>query len=225
MRIAVACRDWKWARKIVQRIDSALEELRGNALVEPIEDADRQWQAYRQHLKRSLSEALLCSYPLNSRNKAAAAAERLVAEINQLSPDALDFFADSCASRSRDLFWSDLGRIPFKDLLLDKSNKPNTNRSFDVSTLPQERQGKAQTISRFLDEIGESLSTLAPLLFPTRPLNAPEVTELCPRAVWDLALLCEFVQALRGTWVTTQPKEQVSAKDKKVITIGKPWNR
>jgi len=218
--LAVACRDWTDARKIVARIGAAITSLRANVVVQPPTKSNEQWDGYLRHLKRSLLEAVVCSYPLDHKATMSISADRLVEDINSISPDFDDLFAQSCPERANDLFWSDLSRTPFKDVLLDKKYRPITTRTLDVSALPPGRRERAEIISHFLSKLGESIETLAPLLFPTRPLGAPEVTELCPETAENLTLLRDWVHALRGTWVGPISTGENNAKNGDVIEIG-----
>lgn len=218
--VAVACQDWANARQIVSRIKEAIKSLRANVTIQPPLKPDEQWDGYLRHLKRSLLEAVLRSYPFDHAAESSVAADRLIEFINSLSPAVEDLFAYSIIDRARELFWSDLARVPFKDFLLDNSGWPNTTRLLDTEVLPTDRKERSHTISRFLSEIDKPLSTLAPLLFPTRPLSAPDVTELYPKTASDLALLREFVHALRGTWVGPLSPGKHYVENNEIIEIG-----
>ena len=57
--VAVACRDWIEARRIVALICDAVASLRAYVVVHPPENSGKQWDGYLRHLKRSLLEAVL----------------------------------------------------------------------------------------------------------------------------------------------------------------------
>jgi hypothetical protein len=222
--LAIACQDWTEARNMVLRIVKVVKGLRLNITVDPSGTADEQWDGYTRHLKRALLEAVVCSYPFHTTGNGSTAAERVVEAINALSVDLDDFFddlfADSCAARAREMFWSDLSRTPFKESLIEELQLPPTETKLEVSALPPKRREKADVIEKFLTSMGTKVDSLGPLLFPTRPLTASEITECLPQTVQDLALLGDLVQAIRGTWAKPQALGATYGSEEDIIEIG-----
>ncbi len=147
---------------------------------------------------------MLRSYPIGGKSVASEkSALRVLAAIQSLSPDQEGVGATDLDRLPSDLFWSDLGRTPFKDALLGYSRLPRTERSLAVELLPARFRDRAVDLREFIQRAQLGISHLAPLLFPTRPLSPPEVTECASKCAAELRLLAKYVRALRGTWVRT----------------------
>jgi hypothetical protein len=222
LSVAVASHDWRQARDIVARITNVLTMLKSNVSVVPPIKPEVQWDGYFRHLRQALLEAVLCAYPIHS-DADSAAAEALVDQVCTISPHTDDILKSilSCELRASDLFWSDLARVPFKELLLDAFPIPATERRLTISELPTSRQQRAETISRFLSEMQVTVPSLAPLVFPTRPLSPSEITECLPKTAQDMIRLRDLVQALRGAWVKAELIGDIDAEPD-VIRIGAP---
>lgn len=224
LSLAVACRDWNEARRIALRIVEVAKDLKANVEVEPSTNAEQQWDGFERHLKKALLEAVVRAYPFQSTSKTLGPADRVIDVINELSPDLNDFFAATCGKRAKDLFLADLSRTAFKEPLIEGSGLPTSERAFDLSDLPPNRAETAGTIVEFLRDIGVEVRCLIPLLFPTRPLNAPEITERLPNTAEDLVSLSKFVRALRGTWVKPNTTGESNANNQDVLEIGTARN-
>lgn len=223
--LAVACRDWSNARSIVAQIDYAVQQLRENTTVSPAKKANQQWLGYCRHLKKSLLEAVVSAYPLTDK-VTTKMADRLIDDINAIAAEFEDLVAASCQKRAQEMFWSDLSRVPFKDWLLDGKALPLNDRVFDTGKLPPERKKRSAAIEAFVSTLNVELSSFVPLLFPTRPFTAPEITECEPATVQDMSLLKKYVDALRGTWVKapsvgdTHVPRKKSLRQPEIIDIG-----
>lgn len=220
LSLAIACRDWNEARHIALRIVEVVKNLKANVEVEPSTNSVQQWSGFERHLKKALLEAVVRSYPLELIGRGSKSADRIIDVINEISFEIKDFFAVTCAKRAKDLFSMDFARTPFKDRLIEGDRLPDSGITFDPSDLPPMRAENAGTIVEFLREIGVEVSCLIPLLFPTRPMNAPEITECLPTAAEDLALLGRLVRALRGTWVKPNTTGEDNANNQDVLEIG-----
>jgi hypothetical protein len=199
--LAVSCQDWSVAASFLQRISHTIERLRKNVSVEPSAGADVQWEGYLQHLQIALREAVVRSFPLNQEHPAAAtAANSLLAAIVALNP-LEKYRPQNIVKLSRQMFWTDLGRFPFKSALLGYISLPECTLHPWQREPPQSQIERARVIRQFLGGAEMAEIKLRPLLFPTRPLSPREVTEYDSQSAWDLDRLRENVVALRGTWV------------------------
>lgn len=217
--IAVACEDWGQAASIVKQIRRTVDKLKQHVLVEPASNVDRQWDGYMRHLKKALLQAVVSSFPVEAGRGDANAAERVVSAINDFSPDVADLFVDKLDTRARDMFLSDLAQVPLKDFLFDDRHFPAGATAFDVSRLPDAQKKRSDAILDFLEQANLNDMPLCALLFPTRPLSAPDITELVPSSVRSLEMLRRYVHALRGTWVRPTVTDEDTGEGE-YITIG-----
>ena len=116
------------------------------------------------------------------------------------------------------LFHRDLAATPYKEKLLgdlgqisyiSRSERPESlagssesvyGNVVDVLVSPtlNERGGE---ILKFLNAAEEQAGNeVMPLIFPTRPLSAEEVTICAPDSALETDKLIQYVNALRGTW-------------------------
>lgn len=229
--LAVSCQDWTVAAGFLKRIVDGIARLRENVTVEPSAGADSQWDGYLRHLQTALREAVVRSYPLSQDNPFAEhAVESLLDAIDALSPGIFRFSQD-VSTLSRELFWTDLGRFPFKNALLGYIPLPPCTLHPWEGELPQSQMERLGVIREFLSGAETTEIKLRPLMFPTRPFSPREVTEFDGRSAWDLDRLRDYVVALRGTWVkrvahTSRDAEAVPAPDggspitRKVLVVG-----
>ncbi|ADB18091.1 conserved hypothetical protein [Pirellula staleyi DSM 6068] len=223
--LAVSCRDWTVAGGFLKRISDGIERLRNNVSVEPNAGADSQWEAYLRHLQTALREAVVRSYPLKQDNHAAEnAAKSLLEVIDALNPLSLsnpqDISALSC-----ELFWTDLGRIPFKNALLGYVSLPPCTLKPLKRKLPKSQMKRLGVIREFLRGADTADIKVQPLLFPTRPFSPREITEFDCRSAWELDRLRDYVVALRGTWVKPVAHTSRAAKTAPAPESGSPKTR
>lgn len=229
--LAVSCQDWTVAAGFLKRIADGIARLRKNVTVEPNAGADRQWEGYLRHLQTALREAVVRSYPLKDDNPFAEhAVKPLLEAIDALNPWIVRFSQDVSAL-SHELFWTDLGRFPFKNALLGYIPLPPCTLQPWKGELPESQMKRLGVIREFLRGAETTEIKLRPLLFPTRPFLPREVTEFDSRSAWDLDRLRNYVVALRGTWVkpvdhTSRATEAVPAavggspKSPEVLVVG-----
>jgi hypothetical protein len=199
--LAVACRDWAAARRLVNRIRRAIKELRRNVTIEPENGAKEQWMGYMRHLRTALQEAVARSYPLETETSRTRSVVRsLLARIDKLNASEPSSPCD-VSELGAELFWRDLGRIPFKHSLLGYYSTPDCPLSSLPPDLLKAQPERLTVLREFAGESQRASMKLTPLLFPTRPFSAREVTEYDRRSATDLGRLGRFVVALRGTWV------------------------
>lgn len=209
--LAVSCRDWTVAAGFLKQIADAIARLRENVTVDPCSGACNQWDGYIRHLQMALREAVVRSYPLNQdHNTAEIAAESLLKAIDALHPSSLSN-PQHISALSSELFWTDLGRFPFKNAMLGYIQLPTCTLHSLEQELPQSQMKRLGVIREFLSGGDRSEANPRPLLFPTRPFSPREVTEFDCRTAWDLNRLRSYVVALRGTWV--KPVAQTSGTD------------
>ena len=200
LALAIACHDWDDALLIVRRVREVLRNIRDH--VESSHTGDNEWNGYAAHLELALTQAVYCSYPLNAGNRGRRLVRSVLSEIAAMTYTLIISNDGECERQSRRLLWCDLARTPFKDLLLEPRSKVSGALEIDLASLPHSQRDNAIVILEFLSEMNApGTESLAPLLFPTRPLTAPEVTECVPSTVVNLLALRRYVHALRGTWV------------------------
>lgn len=201
LALAVSCRDWKIAERLTNRIARSLTLLRKKIVIEPELATEQQWDGYVRHLCTALREAVIRSFPLEEIGyHAELSATRLLRRINTINGLSHDDNLE-VESLSKELFWTDLGRVPFKHALLHYITLPECSLHPWTGSLPYGEMERLFVIQEFLESVENEGVKIRPLLFPTRPFTPREITEFDRRCAWDLHRLRRFVEALRGTWV------------------------
>jgi len=199
--LAVTCGDWTVARQLLKRIQRAIRQLQRRISVRPQQGAKEQWDGYVRHLQRALREAVVRAYPLDSSISAAPSAVQMLFE----QIDALNGSSakppKNIAVLAGELFWMDLCRTPFRHSMLGYYPLPQCTLAPWAGDLPEAQLERLAVIREFVQDSEHAGIELRPLLFPTRPFDAREVTEFDRRSATDLERLRKFVVALRGTWV------------------------
>lgn len=199
--LAVTCRDWGIARRLLRRIHKAVEALKANITLSPEIGCDQQWSGYLRYLKTAVRQAVVQAYPLAvGTPRTTSAIKALLIAVDALDGAAVEPACD-VGSLAAELFWMDLGRTAFKHSMLGYSPFPDCPLSPWEDDLPESQSDRLRVIRQFVDDSRHSEANLRPLLFPTRPFSAREVTEYDPQSIRDLDRLRRFVVALRGTWV------------------------
>ncbi|ODA29730.1 hypothetical protein A6X21_07520 [Planctopirus hydrillae] len=154
-------------------------------------------------MRRALNEAVYRSVPFEfDGHTSSANVKAILSAIARLDRSTVSDDSD-ISELSRDLFWTDLGRIPFKHALLGYIPIPSSTGHGEFGGLPDSQSKRLNEIRKFLSESGNGSIDARALLFPTRPFSPREVTEFDKdnKSVWDLERLRKYVSALRGTWV------------------------
>ncbi len=199
--LAVTCRDWKVARRLLNRIQRAIRQLKDNISIELEEGAEEQWNGYVRHLQLALREAVVRAYPLDSGASTTASAVHSLQEKIDALNGSLPNAPEDTATVAGELFWMDLGRTPFRHSMLGYSPVPHCPLPPWSGILPESQMERFSVIREFIHDSEHAGIKLRPLLFPTRPFSAREVTEFDRSSATDLDRLRKFVVALRGTWV------------------------
>lgn len=235
LALAVTCSDWKIAERLIARIDRSLTLLNEVITIEPETKAVQQWEGYLRHLCTALREAVIRAFPLEgARNGTEASAARLFERIDAMNGCSSDERLE-IVELSKELFWTDLGRIPFKNALLHYVSLPECSLHPWNGSLPDGEMERLQVIREFLDSVENEGVKIRPLLFPTRPFSPREITEFDSECAWDLHRLRRYVEALRGTWVKQPDNASITGDDdspphgntavKRVLTIGERKRR
>jgi hypothetical protein len=210
--IAISCEDWGIAKRLLKRIENAITKLRDNVSLGHPKQTDAQWHGYLRHMQRALNETVYRSAPFEYDGKASCASVKaILSAITKLDHSAVSDDTD-ISVLSRELFWIDLGRFPFKHALLGYVSLPSQIGWGDFDNLPESQSKRLNDIRDFLRESGNESIDPRPLLFPTRPFSPREVTEVDKenKSVWNLERLRKYVSALRGTWVKPLSEESTS---------------
>lgn len=226
--IAVACGDWEDAKCIIRRISMVIGKLEDETHCDQehketprkttfprIKPPPRGiWNKFRKSLGESLIEFCLRAYPIERGEcELFGTVANEIRQLFELGNDEEDDYFHL----AKGLFWSDLARRPFKDLLLDDLELTIPTEALEMRHLPQSRLERASDIRGFLNTIGKGAgkqdSFLLPLLFPTRPISVSELTELIPDTASDLQKLRSLIQTLRGTWVKPRTKQDSSERE------------
>ncbi|QDS95914.1 hypothetical protein FF011L_47150 [Roseimaritima multifibrata] len=199
--LAVACRDWKQAESLLKRTVRSLTTLKETTTLLTETKTSDTWKKFALTLGRVVHETLIQCYPLSGKKPSDARSVNLLAgQISEL----LGFESDSerlLIEQSRELFWTDLGRVPFKDGILGYMQIPKCPLPSWEGGIPDEQRERHAAIREFVKSVGQDVKKTRPLLLPTRPLSVAEITELDQSTVSDLTKLKKFVHAIRGTWV------------------------
>ncbi len=199
--LAVACRDWKQAESLLKRMVRSLTTLKETTTCLTDTKTGDTWKKFALTLGRVVHETLIQCYPLSGRKSSDARSANLLArQISEL----FGFQADSetpLLEQAEELFWTDLGRVPFKDGILGYVQIPRCPLPKWEGDIPDEQLERFAIIREFIKAVGQGVRKTRPLLFPTRPLSVAEITELDQSTVSDLTKLKKYVHAMRGTWV------------------------
>ena len=221
--LAVACADWEQALKLVRQVGRVMTDLEQNVQIVPHHRAKDQWIGYRKHQALSLMNAILKSLPLNLDCSAASdPIKALLTSVASLSAETDDVSTtDEAIVSSTALFWADLARTPFKDMVLGYVIIDPVSESSRTADVPASERERAQLMAQFLANVGRNEDGYRALLYPTRALTAQEVTECLPLCSRNLQLWSETVRLLRGTWVNPdQSVDRVSPPVEKAVVIG-----
>lgn len=213
--LAVTCQDWGLAKRLLKRIENAIVKLRNRVSVEPSNEADAQWDGYLRHLQRALRESVYRSAPFESDGVTSKAnVKSILSAIAKLNGSIANDL-DDISSLSRELFWTDLGRYPFKHALLGYIPLPTSTLQDDLGALPESQRRRLDDIRDFLSETEMRDIKVRALMFPTRPFSPREVTEFDKdnKSSRDLDRLRKYVSALRGTWVKPASEDSVSSSE------------
>ncbi|WP_339613529.1 RNA-directed DNA polymerase [uncultured Rubinisphaera sp.] len=235
LALAVSCKDWKIAERLTVRISRSLTLLDDAITIEPDTETEQQWEGYVRHLCTALREAVIRAFPLKGvGNSAEASATRLLERIDAMNGCSSGEMPE-IGTLSKELFWTDLGRIPFKHALLHYIPLPDCSLHPWSGSLPDGEMERFHVIREFLESVENEGVKIRPLLFPTRPFTPREITEFDSRCAWDLHRLRRYVEALRGTWVkkpenasltengNSPPHEKTTVEQ--VLTIGERKRR
>jgi len=199
--LAVACRDWKQAERMMKRAVRSLTRLRETTTCRNENENGDTWKRFALTLGAVIHETLIQCHPLigekSSDTRAAIMLEELISKLLGLGPD----LESSLLVQAQELFWTDLGRVPFKHGILGYEHLPDCPLPQWNGDIPDEQLKRFAAVCEFLTAIRQGTRKAQPLLFPTRPLTVAEITELDQSTVSDLGKLKRFVHAIRGTWV------------------------
>ncbi len=214
--IAVECRDWHWAKKMVAQLEVTVDELE-NKVVAEAENSQLLWGGFRRHLRKSLEIAVYRSMSWSSDDDVRAI--ELISAIDRLQPgaDDMDEWFEKLrlgnpSTSARTLWACDLGKRPFKESLLQydegASEKLQSLSTPEASPVwPEENSKRAEAVKVIVSEFAARLPLFKkelffrPLLYPTRPLTPAEVSDCLPILSEDATQFASTVRALRGTFV------------------------
>ncbi len=215
--LAVACRDWRTAIRLVRKVKRSFAAIQEHCMPPDPE----QWSCFYRLLAQSIEQAIETAFPFSA---VTAMDEKqcgnLLDAVNTISE--LAKVESSFEQRSREYFWTDLGRVPFRDAMLGLCELPPCPFQTHGNVFGEEEQKRLVAINIFLDAIDRSAvpSDVYPLMFPTRPFTVTEITEVDQNCVTDLQRLHDLAWALRGSWLKPLEPIETKSEDGKVLTIG-----
>ncbi len=224
LALAVECRDWLWAKKMLAQLQTTVQELEGKVTVNA-KCSQAFWLGFRRHLRMSLATAVYRS--LSWTNNDGLAATSLIRAIDNLEPTVDDFskWIERLSGREPEaiamsLWLCDLAKRPFKDSLLQYDDNASEKlrhcfRHLTPPDLPCEGTKRVSEISSIATSLfnemqcGENRIVLGerliirPLLYPTRPLSPSEITDCIPSVANDVSSFVSTIRSLRGTYVSS----------------------
>ena len=222
--LAVVCRDWAYAEKIVSTVFRILSQIREKASLfymnvkQPKPIARKIWDGFFKHQRLAFEEALLKSMKTTGSKRDTARCRQLYGQICAYWPEFQDLIPQEI-ELSQKLFCRDLGRNPFKAFLLADCRVATNFAARVPSNLPASFSERQTQIKEILFEVGHGTVSTMPLLFPTRPLGPEDLSILCPNRAADINKLKSALNAVRGTLYIDTPSN-IRPKTR-VITIGR----
>jgi hypothetical protein len=217
--LAVACRDWRRALRLVRKVKRSFRSIESRSSGEN----EKQWNCFKLLLSHSIEQAVETSFPISGvSDDDEKQCRKLIEETLGFGgrdiPDELPSFR----LRSQEYFWMDLSRVPFKDAMLGLCDFPQFPFEKWKGELSENESSRLLTIQSFLSEFTrlDVVVKARPLLFPTRPFSVSEITEVDQKCVTNMVRLHDLAWALRGAWL--KPLDQEESSDKAApLTIGK----
>lgn len=203
--IAVSCRDWKYARKIVATVVGIfvrLQKCGDTVYLEKTQEsivADKIWTGFFDHLRAVFYDALLKSLPKLNGKKIPKQCLMLRKAVWEISPEFMDLIPEPIGELAEKLFVRDLSRMPFKAHLLDERGADLSHATEMAELMPNVLYEKSEEIVKLFEVIKRSDLPIAPMLFPTRPLGPEDLSILCPNIGSDIEKVKQFLNAVRGT--------------------------
>jgi hypothetical protein len=216
--LAVASRDWGIANRLVRKIKRSFAAIEKHCSPHD----SKQWECFYRLLAQSITQAVDTSFPINSVAPSdVKQAQNLLAAVNSIwqLPER-DYLFEV---RSREYFWADLGRVPFREAMLGLCKMPDAPITTRESVFSPQENSRSAKIHEFIasTEKHENVQdVLYPLMFPTRPFTVGEITEIDQKCVTDLQRLHDLAWVLRGSWLSLMDAEVYDSKDN-ILTIGK----
>lgn len=194
--LAVACDDYDNAQRVIMRFYSACNELS----IALSNDTSDKLELFMAYAGRCFIEGALKNYSHNSVELSNL--NKLLHLINAQSKQLLFTDFSNTEKVVGDLARRDLASISYKEYALnrhaviDDSSFYQLNIS-DKNTLVALRAEKIRDFTKKLVEIGYHFSEIQ-LMFPTRPLTIPEISEVLPECISNWKYFSEVIFALRG---------------------------
>ncbi|MDB4367980.1 RNA-directed DNA polymerase [Mariniblastus sp.] len=232
--VAISCKDWWYAKKLVNKIRKVFDSIKSNA-ANKTELDEFQWPQFFLFVNKTLIESLLQALPFP---KLTPRDQEHVVEILELlkamgsQPVELDIRQVEVLAKR--LFCRDLALLPYKEHLFgdlgwsplhlvphlekDGTAYSPTPKAFNEAVLDRRREEIAEFLNR-----ANLPSQLMPILFPTRPLSPEEITICLPQCSKEPQLWKDLVNAIRGTWYRKEASEY--AEREGVIKVGLPKSR
>lgn len=216
--LAIACRDWRQALRLVRKVKRSFRSIETRT-----PESERGWRCFKFLMAVSLEQAIETSFPFDgSSAEDEKQCSKVFEEVQRFGERMIWDDAPSFRLRSREFFWTDLGRTPFKDAMLGLCDFPSVPFKPWSGELGENESKRLATIQDFLSGFKKPdiAQETRPLLFPTRPFSVSEITEVDQKCVTNLTRLHDLTWALRGSWL--KPLESDAADDeKKPLVIGK----
>lgn len=228
LSIAVSLRDWVHAKKLLNRTEQAVGELRrtyndtviiNGLIINNKVKVGHIWDGFERMLKRHAYIAVLQSVDLeNEKFKSEAAKETL----NELGLSDLD----EIRKNSVKFHEADLGKVPYKKHICHFSPRESQPYESEICNIniyehfDPLRNFLETSIEKRVSTTNQYAESYLPYLFPTRPYSTSEISLYLPKdAVYGSAASsgkkwAQFVRAVRGIWVWghATDEQQTAAK-------------
>jgi hypothetical protein len=168
-------------------------------------------------------ESILGAFPFARPSRAETSLHKLFEALTGIRFEGIFLSIEDVSASSKKLMLADLGRTPFKEVLLEDAHQLDQISVTEKSNamMPESEQNRERGIRAFLQAANLERSPMRPLLYPTRPLTASEITELAPECVISSEKWRDFTRSLRGVWVKSD-WDEIPPINSNSIYLGRP---
>lgn len=203
--IAVSCQDWSYGHRILDDALTALKGIQSRAILKlddqvmPQDVKNRIWEMHSDHVLEAFRDSLLKSLPPIRSAKSQKRCKELYQKVVRHQLSILELFEDDVFLLAKKMFSRDLARRPYKSCLLQELRATPACASKVPDDLTGDIGARAEEIAYLLKRCVCSCDAVMPVLFPTRPLSAADISLLHPNQGADLEFLKRTLNTVRGT--------------------------
>jgi hypothetical protein len=229
--IAVSCRDWSYGHQIFDDAFRALKGIRQRAIVKLDDRAvsneikDMIWEKHFAHLRAAFQDSMLKSLPRIQSDQSRKRCKKLYEKIVGCSYDLTKTFEDDVLVLGEKMFCRDLARRPYKSFLLNEVGAVSDCTCKVPDNLTGDVRTRAREIIKLLEKCVRGRAEVMPILFPTRPLSASDISILHPNHGANIEFLKQTLNTVRGTLYPTDRSEAMEVLDVAPSLSSKATNR